>query len=252
MKVILASDFALDIQIQKEFKMLRMIWVSPGVFMMGERRDVSDYEYQQPFQASISKGFWLGQYLVTQAHWIALMRHNPSRFQYNKNCPVENVNWYDAMEFCDRLNQVYANEIPVSYRFSLPTEAQWEYACRAGTLTNYYNGDSDLNIGEIAWYKKNSDGSTHPVGEKAPNAWGFYDMCGNVDEWCFDALDDYPSEPTADWIGSKDKKSRIVRGGGWGNSGESGSLGSGFRTYPTPESKRSWIGFRLCLRYVQT
>jgi formylglycine-generating enzyme required for sulfatase activity len=166
------------------------------------------------------------------------------------NCPVENVSWYDALAFCDQLNQRLINQPPLGYRFSLPTEAQWEYACRAGTQTLYYSGDTEADLARVAWYASNSDQQTHPVGEKEPNAWGLYDMHGNVYEWCHDSPSDYPDISVVDWVGEGDGLVRVVRSGSWGTPNGDYQFRATSRGCVEPDSKRPWIGFRLCLRWI--
>jgi formylglycine-generating enzyme required for sulfatase activity len=141
------------------------------------------------------------------------MGTNPSSFTAaGKDAPVERVSWRDAMDFCRKLTarEREAGRLPAGYAFTLPTEAQWEYACRAGT-TGAYPGNPDA----MAWTLGNSDGTTHPVATKQPNAWGFYDMMGNVLEWCYDWYDAYPREPATDPRGPRHGYYRMARGGSW-------------------------------------
>jgi formylglycine-generating enzyme required for sulfatase activity len=161
----------------------------------------------------ITKPFYLGKYLVTQEQWEAVMGDNPSHFKGPKN-PVEHVSWEDCQQFLAKLN---AKSAAGGGKFQLPSEAQWEYACRAGSKTKYCFGDDETRLGDYAWYGKNSDTKTHPVGEKKPNAWGLYDMHGNVWEWCQDSFDNgyYANSPTNDPTGAATGSYRVRRGGGW-------------------------------------
>ena len=216
-------------------------WIPSGEFVMGS----SEYEegissYEGPVhQVMIEKAFYMGKYEVTQAQWRAVMGDNPSYFEGDDNLPVEQVSWDDAQEFIRKLN---AKEGTDKYR--LPSEAEWEYACRAGTTTRYSFGDSDANLGECAWYRDNSGEKTHPVGEKKPNPWGLYDMHGNVWEWVQDVWhDNYDGAPNdgSAWE-SGDSTKRVNRGGGWCDRA-SGWSAVRFRL---GQDDRIWaIGFRL-------
>jgi formylglycine-generating enzyme required for sulfatase activity len=244
-----------NMQLPNGSKELAMLWIQPGTFTMGSRADEPGYMWEdgEPFLATLSKGFWLGQYPVTQAQWQAVMPSNPSHFQDgNFNRPVENVSWYDALDFCDQLNRRLASELPSKYWFSLPTEMQREFACRAGTQTPFYSGSSEADLARVAWYAGNSDEQTHPVGEKEANAWRLYDMHGNVGEWCYDTMGDYPRVPATDWIGDGNSPDRSMRGGAWGESYAGGGLRAGCRLSAPPELRQPWFGFRLCLRWFDT
>lgn len=249
----LNCSFHIDLRLSVNAKPLSMLWISPGTFMMGNRENEPGYDSygDEPiFLATVSRGFWIGQYLVTQAHWQSVMGCNPSHFQDdNLDLPVETINWYEATTFCEELNKRFANELPRGYRFNLPTEMQWEYACRAGTQTPFYSGSSENDLARVAWYASNSGDQTHPVGEKDANAWGLYDMHGNVLEWCYDAYLPYPTVPITDWIGEGKDIVRVIRGGGWRATYADGGQRSGYRGGGQPDIKQSWIGFRLCLRW---
>jgi formylglycine-generating enzyme required for sulfatase activity len=251
MAIVLGSSFTLqDSQLPSRAKELMMVWIDPGSFLMGSpdtERGRSESERQ--FRASFTQGFWLGQYPVTQALWSMLMGVDPSHFaSEDGNAPVENISWHDAAAFCEELNRRYRAVLPKEYLFSLPTQAQWEYVCRAGTTTKYYSGDSFSDLSRVAWHAGNSNGRTHPVGEKEPNRWGCYDMHGNVWEWCHDGPTHYPHGEVIDWIGPEDGPSRVVRGGAWTSTPESGDCRSACRSYCDPSVTRGWFGFRLCLR----
>jgi formylglycine-generating enzyme required for sulfatase activity len=167
--------------------------------------------YDTPVHEVTLAGFEIGAYEVTQAQYAAVMGTNPSYYQGpgTENNPVEMVNWYEAREFCTQLSA------QTGRTFTLPSEAQWEYACRAGSTTLYSFGDDDGQLGNYAWYGANSNGITHPVGTKLPNVWGLYDMHGNVLEWCLDSWhSDYTGAPTdgSAWE-PETGPTRMVRGG---------------------------------------
>lgn len=206
-------------------------------------------ESETQFLSRVSHDFWIAKCPATQAQWQVVMGNNPSAFQDSSaDCPVENVSWYDAIGFTTKLNILYASLIPSGYHFSLPTEAQWEFACRAGTTSKYFFGEADEDLDRFAWHRGNSGGRTHPVGRKASNPWGVHDQYGNVYEWCWDGLGDYPRIEGIDWIGPDNHELRICRGGGYSASVAGGSFRSACRNYIDPQIKRPWFGFRLCLR----
>jgi formylglycine-generating enzyme required for sulfatase activity len=241
-------------QISPMGEQLHFFWIEAGAFVMGSpESEVGRSETERQFLAKLSRGFWLSKHLVTQAQWEAVMQYNPSKYQLNgANRPVENVSWIDAMEFCQRLMMVPHISLPDGFTFSLPTQAQWEYACRAGTTTRYFFGESDAELDRFAWYSENSLGETHPVGLKEPNPWGFHDMYGNVWEWCFDGAAEYPLGDATDWIGPLNTQNRVVRGGSWGTPVKSGDFRSACRSYSEPHTKRPWDGFRVSLREIRT
>ena len=220
--------------------MLELCRVKAGSFMMGDAR-LSD---STPHKVTLTQDYWLGKFVVTQAQWVAVMDDNPSRFK-GESRPVENVNWQEAWRFCDQLNKLCAKLIPPGYEFGLPTEAQWEYACRAGES----GSDSGSCQNEGIWHKGNSDGETHPVGMKCANAWGFHDMLGNVWEWCQDwyGEDYYQAAGAAtDPQGAVWGDCRVVRGGSWHHA--STSCVSSSRGHCRLDTKSSSGGFRVCLR----
>ena len=184
---------------------LEMVAIPGGTFMMGASEAEKVYDDEMPQHQVTLSEFYLGKYQVTQAQWEAVMGNNPSYFK-GANLPVERVSWEDAQEFCQKLSQ----RTKKTYR--LPTEAEWEYACRAGT-TGAYAGVLD----EMAWYNKNSEGKTHAVGQKKPNVFGLYDMHGNVWEWCQDWYGNYSSASQTNPTGPQAGTSRVLRGGSWFN-----------------------------------
>lgn len=228
---------------------LEMIWVKPGSFTMGSPADEpSRNQAEGPqTQVTLTKGFWLGKTEVTQSQFESVTGENPSAFKdVGKDAPVERVSWDDAMTFCKKLNdrERAAGLLPADYEYTLPTEAQWEYAYRAGT-TGDYPGDIDA----MAWHNKNSDEKTHPVAQKKPNPWGFYDMAGNVLEWTFDWYGNYKggavTDPTGPWRGYY----RTGRGGSWRTEPRVGR--SAARSGGSQGRVDYTIGFRLSLAPVR-
>jgi formylglycine-generating enzyme required for sulfatase activity len=188
---------------------LEMVLIPAGSFMMGDEK--GEDRHKPVHKVSITKPFHLGKYEVTQEQWKAVMGNNPSRFKGASN-PVEQVSWDDSQVFLGNLNAKAGGQ---GGKFVLPTEAQWEYACRAGSTGKFCFGDDEEQLGEYAWYEKNSGKRTHPVGEKKPNAWGLYDMHGNVWEWCQDWYGAYGAEAVTDPSGPIMGSFRVARGGCW-------------------------------------
>jgi len=191
---------------------LEMVGLPAGKFLMGSPDSDPDAKsYEKPQHQVKINSFAIGKYPVTQAQYEAVMGTNPSKFPNNPQNPVEKVSWDDAQAFCQKLSQITGK----TYR--LPTEAEWEYACRAGTTTRFYFGDDANQLGDYAWYDGNSQDKTHPVGQKRPNAWGLYDMSGNVWEWCEDnSHNNYIGAPKdgSAWL-TNDNDYHILRGGSW-------------------------------------
>jgi formylglycine-generating enzyme required for sulfatase activity len=246
---------------------LDLIWITPGTFTMGSPDSETERDGDEGPQTAvaISQGFWLGKTLVTQGQYQALMGSNPSHFaDVGPDAPVEQVSWDDAMAFCRKLTdqERAAGHLPKNLTFTLPTEAQWEYACRAGTTEPRYG-----NLDEIAWYGSNSvitenqndvgkvgpwyvnvskkRSSTHPVEQKQPNAWGLYDMLGNVWEWCSDWYGAYPGGNVTDPVGAPSGPYRVDRGGGWYSS--AARCRSASRSAGDPGDRDFTIGFRVAL-----
>ena len=224
-----------------------MVWIEPGTFTMGspsnERGRRSDEGPQT--QVTISRGFWLGKHEVTQGQYEAVMGTNPSRYKGNLHRPVENVSWDDAVAYCEQLTlrEQVAGRLPQGWEYRLPTEAQWEYACRAGTTTRFSFGDSDAELGQHAWY--NGYSGTHYVGGKLPNPWGLYDMHGNVYEWCADWKHTYPGGSVTDPTGPNTGSYRVYRGGCWDSFAR--FCRSANRDRDGPSFTHYGLGFRVAL-----
>lgn len=188
---------------------IELAWIPPGSFTMGH--DNGPEEERPEHAVTISHGFWMGKYPVTQGQWKAIMGENPSGFQGDERLPVESVSWEECNAFIEKLNAMGLGI------FRRPTEAEWEYACRAGSTGRWCFGDDDASLGDYAWTPDNAAGRTHPVGEKRPNAWGLHDMHGNVCEWCEDCW--HPSYEGAPDNGSAwgegGNETRVARGGSW-------------------------------------
>jgi formylglycine-generating enzyme required for sulfatase activity len=238
---------------------LPLVWIEPGNFAMGSRNGDSD---EQPVtQVRISHGFWLGKTEVTQSQWRRIMGTNPSSFR-GGDLPVENVSWVDAMEFCRKLTEREraAGRLPEGYEYTLPTEAQWEYACRAGTT-----GDFAGTLDKMAWYFPNSavktaslnwaiiDCSegyirvTHPVGQKTANAWDLCDMHGNVWEWCLDWNGPYTGGQATDPTGASRGDAHVIRGGSCEK--DASGCRSTRRGWGAPGKRDYDLGFRLAVRF---
>ena len=212
-----------------------LVRIPAGRFRMGSTSAEALNRERPVRKVRISQGFYMGKYEVTQGQWEAVMGSAPSYFkECGLDCPVEGVSWDDVQEFMRRLN---ALEGEATYR--LPTEAEWEYAARAGTAGDRYAGNSD----PIAWYEENSGDRTHPVGQKAPNAFGLHDMLGNVWEWVQDWYGDYPGGAVTDPRGPGSGSFRVLRGGSW--SSVARSCRASDRYYNSPGTRYDNLGFRL-------
>ena len=225
------------------FKMIR---IPAGEFLMGSPPNEKDREDDEgPQHRVVLNSFWMGETEVTQGLWKAVMTKNPSKFlDCGDECPVEQVSWNDIQKFIDKLNG-----FDQTNKYRLPTEAEWEYACRAGSSTRFSFGDDDFwLIIEHAWYNSSS---THPVAQKKPNAFGLYDMHGNVWEWCQDRYEEnyYSHSPERNPKGPKTGDYRVVRGGSW--LGSENYLRSADRGKQEPDSRHyRFLGFRLAMDHT--
>jgi len=190
------------------------VLVPAGTFVMGspagEAKTEKESAMEKQHKVTITRPFYIGKLELTQAQYQKVMGDNPSANQGDA-LPVHNLAWQNAQDFCDKLGKQVGREV------QLPTEAQWEYACRAGTTTAYYTGNDIADLDKIAWHGGNSDHKLHPGGEKLPNAWGVYDMLGNIREFTRDLYDAAPQEDAVDPTGPKegDSKNHVVRGGAY-------------------------------------
>ncbi|MGD0900691.1 MAG: formylglycine-generating enzyme family protein [Thermoguttaceae bacterium] len=215
-----------------------LLLIPSGSFLMGGAGGEDDAK--PVHEVTIGEPFYIGKYKVTQEQWQAVMGSNPSEFKGPRN-PVDSVGWEDCRRFLKKLNEKFAD---ASVRFSIPTEAQWEYACRAGSKAKYCYGNAEASLAEFAWFYDNSGEKTHPVGGKKPNAWGLYDMHGNLFEWCADwySGDYYKSSPARDPCGPASGTLHVDRGGCW-NSVARGCC-SAFRNTNSPRPDHL-IGLRV-------
>jgi len=216
---------------------MKFTQIPAGEFEMGSEE--SDYE-KHVHTVKIKNPFYLGSYPVTQAEWKVVMGDRPSYFKGDDNLPVEQVSWDDVQKFIKKLNEKEGTN-----KYRLPSEAEWEYACRAGTTTRYSFGDPESKLGDYGWYDKNSDRTTHPVGQKEHNPWGVYDMHGNVWEWVQDEWhDSYNGAPTD---GSARESgagaNRVFRGGSWYDTAR--GCRSAARAHYAPRTRNLRLGFRL-------
>jgi len=229
-----------------------IVFINGGTFTMGSPADERGRSKNEGPQHQVTvSSFYMEKYPVTQAEYQETTGTNPSSFN-GPSLPVEQVSWFDAVEYCNKLSlkegltpaytidgtNVSWNHEANGYR--LPTEAEWEYACRAGTQTPFYSGTS---VNDAGWYSGNAGGKTHPVGEKQPNPWGLCDMHGNVLEWCWDWLGNYSDEAQTDPQGAVSGTDRVYRGGSWYF--EALQTRSAFRFGNYPSLRVFFVGFRI-------
>lgn len=245
-----------------------MVWIPPGTFQMGSpSSEPGRNDDEQQHTVTLTNGFYMGVTEVTLGQWRAFVKETRYKteaekdrwayvfdgktwvlkkgtswkkpgFAQKEDHPVTCISWNDAQEFVKWVNKKEGVDI-----YRLPTEAEWEYASRAGSTTAYSFGNDAGSLGEYAWYDKNSGGKTHPVAQKQPNAWGLHDIHGNVFEWCSDLYGDYQEGSVTDPIGASTGSKRLKRGGGWYY--EANFCRSAARSGYNPSSRYSSLGFRL-------
>jgi formylglycine-generating enzyme required for sulfatase activity len=220
---------------------IELVRLPSGQFTMGSTRGLPLEVPVHP--VVIERPLFLGRFPITQGQWTAVMGTNPSLFRGEDRRPVDSVSWDDAQGFCGRLSDLTGREV------RLPTEAEWEYACRAGSTSEYFFGDDEQGLGEYAWYELNSDEQTHPVGLRLPNPWGLSDLLGNVWEWCEDIWHaDYtgaPSSGTAWMEGESAQPRRVLRGAAWDM--DAFRCRSAYRSHDWKQLGTSRFGVRIVL-----
>jgi formylglycine-generating enzyme required for sulfatase activity len=224
---------------EREYGGIEMVWCPPGEFLMGSPEDEANREDDETqHRVTLTRGFWMAKTETTQRQWERVIGEYPSGFS-GEDLPVETVSWVDVQGWLEKMNE--KAPLPSGWKWALPTEAQWEYACRAGT-ESAFAGDLD----EMGWYRDNSGSKTNPVGTKKANAWGLHDMHGNVWEWCSDRYGEYvigsSSDPTG---GATTGGSRVLRGGSWDYYAQ--HCRSADRSRVTPGNRLNSLGFRPAL-----
>lgn len=226
--------------------------VEPGTFIMGDEEEFNEYGWavKPKHEVTITRRFWLSQFLVTRQQWRYVMGYQPYEYKAGKDLPIDNITWKEALEFCKKMTERFGSQLPDGYEFFLPTESQWEYACRTGLEPEY-------DLDEIAWY--GACLKTRPVGQKKPNRWGLYDMLGNVWEWCYDWNNVFPEDfrqvktkrftSWTDPVGLGEEfgaAQHIARGGHYHSTKE--ECTPCFRKDVTCGEKSKHIGFRVAIR----
>lgn len=252
------DKLAIPIRVKKECYKLQMNKIPSGSFIMGSNkgRGIDDWANTSmgTFEVTISRDFWMGIYPITQCQWHSVMGTSPSYFK-GDNLPIESITWLDAIDFCTSLNNTILSrlDLPENYVFRLPTEAEWEYACRAGSSMQYQIGETITDLSNVAWHSDNipeDNFITQSVGQKLPNAWGLYDMLGNVAEMCFDVPVKYPvGTSQIDWLGRGGTlpEFRNLRGCSvFHDAGVENHFTTFGRAYTSGEPNRAY-GFRTCL-----
>lgn len=218
---------------------ISLVYIPPGRTLMGSAWEDPDRQYDEyPHPIRLSKGFWMSATEITQGQWKAVMGYTRSHFSGDQ-LPIDSVSWGEAVTFCQRLSQREGRV------FRLPTEAEWEYACRAGAEGNG-GGVVGVDLEQASWYGTNSDERTHPGGAKKANSWGLFDMLGNVAEWCADAYQaEYPQEEAVDPVVRSERGAKVVRGGSWASFARSCRCAARSSTPAAYQEKET--GFRIVM-----
>jgi formylglycine-generating enzyme required for sulfatase activity len=249
----------LSIQMLTNAVTTNFIWIPPGTFIMGSPTNEPGRDTDETQHAvTLTQGFYVGKHLVTQGQYVSVIGFNPSYFNgvnggtnygVDTNRPVETASWYAASDYCAQLTQTQqlSGQIPTNWAYRLPTESEWECACRAGTTTEFsYGQDPDYtNLANYAWYSANGGDMVHDVGLLLPNPWGLFDMEGDVFEWCEDWYGPYPSGPVTDPQGPADGDARVFRGGSWAYGPEDCRCAGRYSSDPT--TKFNFVGIRVVL-----
>lgn len=235
--------------------LIPLISVSAGTFNMGEAESRRESNYEGPLHAVTLESFFMSATEITQKQFTAVMNYNPSVFKDNADLPVENISWKEAANFCNRLSE--KNGLEPCYNektwlcdtaksgFRLPSEAEWEYACRANTSTFFHTGDTEKDLARAGWYRKNSGNKSQVVGKKEPNKWGLYDMHGNIWEMCNDWYGEnyYSESPSVKPLGPQKGIKKVLRGGSWSH--PPAACRAGDRWSVDPDGKFGNVGFRI-------
>jgi formylglycine-generating enzyme required for sulfatase activity len=242
---------------------MKLVLIPPGEFEMGSTKEDTERilatvrdrngwmsgflsAESPPHRVTISKPFYLGACEVTQEQYLRVMGGNAQQFRGNPNRPAANVTWHNATEFCRRLSELAPERGMETSDFRLPTEAEWEYACRAGTATSYYFGDDPAMLPRCAWFHGNANAQPRPVAQLTPNAWGLFDMYGNVCEWCADPFARYNAEPAIDPEGPSSGQGRVLRGLASVDK-DPAFFRSAFRHHRAPDFRVDQVGFRVVM-----